>query len=396
MIISIAQSQGGSGLDKSPAEWLDDKSWNSVCKLAEISGFEKLTEDVSTTWSMKFKDWFNEISPEREKIPGDYKQFEGRFEQILLLRAIRPDRLTSILPIWINMHLGPGFTDCDGTMLQQGIVESSFDDCDYKKPMMFVNAPGVNPNVMVRNMRVEGTEIEVIAMGENMERIANNKIEEGKTNGSWIMLENLHLMVEWMKELSKMLEDLSSGASGGFINNKFRLFLTTDATDTIPIAIMERSVLIIVEPPSGIKPNMKKSWAQFNTEKFNDKDPKEKNILFGLCYFHSMMNERKKFGKVGYNLDYPFNDGDLRDCGKILNKYIDGLVSSNVPWDDLKYLFGEIMYGGHITDDFDRRMCKAYLDWVMQDRLLDEYEMCPFTNGKLFTFKSMSPTTYKA
>jgi len=41
-------------------------------------------------------------------------------------------------------------------------------------------------------------------------------------------------------------------------------------------------------------------------------------------------------------------------------------------------------------------MCKAYLDWVMQDRLLDEYEMCPFTNGKLFTFKSMSPTTYKA
>jgi len=122
--------QGGSGLDKSPAEWLDDKSWNSVCKLAEIPGFEKLTEDVSTTWSMKFKDWFNEISPEKEKIPGDYKQFEGRFEQILLLRAIRPDRLTSILPIWINMHLGPGFTDCDGTMLQQGIVESSFDDCD--------------------------------------------------------------------------------------------------------------------------------------------------------------------------------------------------------------------------------------------------------------------------
>ena len=25
-----------------------------------------------------------------------------------------------------------------------------------------------------------------------------------------------------------------------------------------------------------------------------------------------------------------------------------------VPWADLRYLFGEIMYGGHIVNDFDR------------------------------------------
>jgi len=179
--------------------------------------------------------------------------------------------------------LGPGFTDCDASLLQQEIVISSFEDCDYKKPMMFVNAPGVNPNQMVRNMKQEGTEIEVIAMGENMERIATNKIEEGKANGSWVMLENLHLMVDWMKDLTKILEDLSSGTSVGFINNKFRLFLTTDPTDDIPIGVMERSVLIIIEPPSGIKPNMKKAWALVNTEKFNDKDAKEKNNLFALC-----------------------------------------------------------------------------------------------------------------
>ena len=26
---------------------------------------------------------------------------------------------------------------------------------------------------------------------------------------------------------------------------------------------------------------------------------------------------------------------------------------------DIRYLFGEIMYGGHITDDWDRRLCKV-------------------------------------
>ena len=36
-----------------------------------------------------------------------------------------------------------------------------------------------------------------------------------------------------------------------------------------------------------------------------------------------------------------------------------------VPWTDLRYLFGEIMYGGHITDDWDRRLCRTYLEEYM-------------------------------
>lgn len=41
-----------------------------------------------------------------------------------------------------------------------------------------------------------------------------------------------------------------------------------------------------------------------------------------------------------------------------------------VPWEDLCYLFGEIMYGGHITDDWDRRLCKTYLQEVMHPKMV--------------------------
>lgn len=41
-------------------------------------------------------------------------------------------------------------------------------------------------------------------------------------------------------------------------------------------------------------------------------------------------------------------------------------VAAKVPWEDLKYLFGEIMYGGHVTDDWDRRLCRTYLEEYMQ------------------------------
>jgi len=49
-----------------------------------------------------------------------------------------------------------------------------------------------------------------------------------------------------------------------------------------------------------------------------------------------------------------------------------------VPWDDLRYLFGEIMYGGHITDDWDRRLCRTYLSEYISVEMLDgELHLAP-------------------
>lgn len=41
-----------------------------------------------------------------------------------------------------------------------------------------------------------------------------------------------------------------------------------------------------------------------------------------------------------------------------------------MPWEDLRYLFGEIMYGGHITDDWDRRLCRTYLLVFMDNEMV--------------------------
>jgi dynein heavy chain len=79
--------------------------------------------------------------------------------------------------------------------------------------MIFINAPGVNPNKYIREIKPEGTDLDVQAMGEDMEIKAMNKIEEGKINGSWVMLENIHLMEEWLKELNKTIDDIASGGS---------------------------------------------------------------------------------------------------------------------------------------------------------------------------------------
>lgn len=48
-----------------------------------------------------------------------------------------------------------------------------------------------------------------------------------------------------------------------------------------------------------------------------------------------------------------------------------------VPWDDLVYIFGEIMYGGHIVEDWDRRLANAYLFKYFNEALLEGPEYFP-------------------
>lgn len=89
-----------------------------------------------------------------------------------------------------------------------------------------------------------------------------------------------------------------------------------------------------------------------------------KSILFSLVYFHAVVIERRKFGPQGWNRSYPYNTGDLTISVYVLFNYLE--ANAKVPWTDLRYLFGEIMYGGHITDDWDRRLCRTYLEEFMK------------------------------
>jgi hypothetical protein len=66
---------------------------------------------------------------------------------------------------------------------------------------------------------------------------------------------------------------------------------------------------------------MKRAWYYFSKEEIEDKDAKIKSILFALCYFHSIVIERRRFGPKGWNMMYPFNMGDLRDSYLVMYRF---------------------------------------------------------------------------
>jgi len=379
-----------SDIENPISEWLPNPAWFAVQKLTELEGFESFAQNMEKDAPNRFKDWFNELNPEEVKLPLDWKRLDqpGQiFQKLLVLRCLRPDRMASAMSDWIRntMPAGREYMDCDGSSSFFEILSSVYEDSTNVTPIFFILSPGADPVKEVEKLgkKLIGLQNNVnyhnVAMGQGQDVVAMAKLDLGHKEGHWVMLQNIHLMVKWSVELEKRLD--SFAAEGSHLT--FRVFLSADPAKGIPIGILERSIKLTNEPPQGLLANLRRAFAQFNKEDFEDRDPKVKAILFGLCHFHALMLERKKFGPLGYNMMYPFTTGDLRDSASVLYNYLEGSSSVKIPWEDLRYIFGAIMYGGHIVDDWDRKMCATYLNYFMVDELLDETEMVPYADGKL-------------
>jgi dynein heavy chain len=78
----------------------------------------------------RFKDWYNELCPEDQKLPLDWKKLDNMpFQKLLVLRCLRPDRITIALGNFIrnNLPYGPEYIDMDQKCTFADILEQAFD-----------------------------------------------------------------------------------------------------------------------------------------------------------------------------------------------------------------------------------------------------------------------------
>ncbi|RAW32452.1 Dynein beta chain, flagellar outer arm, partial [Phytophthora cactorum] len=407
--------------------WLNESQWQSLQALITLAPFERFVSDLEES-EPRFREWYNSTSPELEKLPLDWRELDksAPFLKLLVVKCLRPDRLTQAVSNFIVQTLPSGsqFLNCDSQLNSFAILQSAFKESSPWTPMYFILSPGsdvvadVDKLAVQDQERIKGVDYHNIALGQGQEQVAMKTLHMSVENGHWVILNNVHLMPKWMLELDKWLEQLAKASktasyatlrsnlsssnkditrmgtsrslsllppsaattgSGGIgpLHPNFRLFITSDPSTNIPIGVLERSIKLTNEPPTGLRANVKRAFCCFPKNIVDELEPRTRCILFALCYFHSLMLERKKFGPQGFNMLYPFAASDLLASSTVLRNYMDN-APARVPWPDLRYLFGEIMYGGHIVNELDRLVAATYLQYFLRDELLEELSMLPY------------------
>jgi dynein heavy chain len=61
-------------------------------------------------------------------------------------------------------------------------------------------------------------------------------------------------------------------------------------------------------------------------------------------------------------------------------------TDASVPWTALRYMVGEIVYGGHITDDWDGRVARTFLSHILCQALVsgEEFSLASPVPSKQF------------
>jgi hypothetical protein len=133
------------------------------------------------------------------------------------------------------------------------------------------------------------------------------------------------------------------------------------------LSVSVLSLQLTNELPSGLRANLQAAFCT-NKADIDALSPRPRAILFGLCYFHAIVAERRKFGAAGFNEPCHFSLQDLEDAKTSIINYVEeGDDGSEIPWEDLRYMVGEIIYGGHIVDSHDRLLCTTLLEFIMRD-----------------------------
>ncbi|CAB1351553.1 unnamed protein product [Coregonus sp. 'balchen'] len=283
--------RGGLVLDKESqmenpcSSWLAESNWDNVTELDKLANFHGLMasfEQYPRDWNL----WYTSAGPETAQLPGEWENGCNELQRMLIVRSLRQDRVAFCVASFIINNLGSRFVE-PPVLDMKAVVE----DSTTKTPLIFVLSPGVDPTgALLQLAETSGMsrKFHALSLGQGQAPIATRMIKEGVKNGHWVFLANCHLCLSWMPQLDKLVEQLQ-----------------------------------VEEPHPDFR----------------------LKLLFALCFFHSILLERKKFLQLGWNIIYGFNDSDFEVSESLMSLYLDEY--EEIPWDALKYLIAGVNYGGH-------------------------------------------------
>ena len=157
-------------------------------------------------------------------------------------------------------------------------------------------------------------------------------------------------------------------------HENFRLWCTTCPSPIFPTAVLQNSIKMAIEPPKGLRANLVGSYssaplANDGYLESNAKPEKFRKLCYSLCIFHAVLQERRLYGPLGWNIPYGFNESDMLISLQQLFAFLE--ENEETPFKALKYCIGECNYGGRVTDSKDRITLNSIMERFFNEEVLE-------------------------
>jgi dynein heavy chain len=167
--------KGNTSLDaverKKPGPWISDNGWKDIQKLdtlgPEWTGFiDNLLKNKDT-----FKEWYDLEAPEQTEIPCGYTEKLSKFQILLLMRVLRPDRVINAIKNFIIDKMNDYYVKSPPINYEKIYASSN-----NKTPIVFILSPGADPfsdvQKLVETVGLGMNKFRFLALGQGMEEQA--------------------------------------------------------------------------------------------------------------------------------------------------------------------------------------------------------------------------------
>eukprot|EP00898_Chlorokybus_atmophyticus_P003269 jgi/Chlat1/3943/Chrsp26S04196 len=358
--------------------------------------------------------------------------------RLAIVRCLRPDRTLRCVETLVTSRLGEGYARPAAYSLSQACADSGV--IGGNRVVVCVAEAGMYPADEIRECaagmigKKEGggvARVHHVAMGHNQAARAEAAIMEASHSGGWVVLQNCHLESNFLHTLPALLDDLFSiSSSRPPVHSTFRLWLTVSPNTTLPSPLLTHAVRVAVVPPPSTRTRMLRALATCRA----DNESKEKDVdlvslswpaLFQLAAAHALAAGRGRYPSVGWcgvgegegSVDL-WNVGDLRAAraevlacvarakGKAGSGGSVGGVGGGeeghsggvaepprLPVKALRYVLGEVVYGGRVVDARDRRVLGLLFEEALPLTVEASASSPHGTEVSMLSAPPMSPTS---
>uniref|UniRef100_A0A4W3JMF3 Cytoplasmic dynein 2 heavy chain 1 n=1 Tax=Callorhinchus milii TaxID=7868 RepID=A0A4W3JMF3_CALMI len=315
---------------------------------------------------------FSRSSTCEQDLPLSISKRITLFQQVLVVQALRPDRLQSSMALFASKALGMKELSPPPLNLKRLLSETL-----AAEPVLIIISPGADPSQELQELASEtiGREnYHEVAMGQGQADIAIQTLKECARNGEWLCLKNLHLVTIWLPVLEKELNTLEP-------HTGFRLWLTAEVHPKFTPILLQSSLKITYEAPPGLKKNLMRTYESWTAEQIAKKGLLERaQSLFSLAWFHAICQERRNYIPQGWTKFYEFSLSDLRAGYEIIDRLFE--ETKDIQWEFVRGLLENAIYGGRIDNIFDLRVLNSYLEQFFNPKTI---------GGSQFRSKALAP-----